>query len=541
MTETDVLIVGAGPVGLTLALDLARFGIRAMLIERKDAPMRVPKMERSNPRTLEIYRRLGVVDAIRAAAYPANVAMDTFIVTSLAEEPLLQLKYPSVNEARAAIAACRDGSLPREPYQLVSQYTLEPLLLAALRGKPTIGISMATELVSFTQDDEAVIARIRPRDGGEETSVRARYLAACDGAGSRVRQQLGITMEGKDQLGTITNIFFRCDDLYEKSRVGAGRHYNFAAVGASGGAAGALVCQDDRRHFSYHTSSPPTSNLVEELRKLTGLDIHPEILFVSPWVQSMLVAQRHAEGRVFLAGDSNHAFIPAGGLGMNTGIVDAHNLAWKLTGAIQGWGGPQLLESYAVERGAVARRNMEAVLHAVSGVVEWRSAWNPKALERSAAGSAALAAFVRFAEPRMRCVYEMHGTELGYRYESAIVAAEPGDPPPDDAYRFRPTTWPGAHLPHMWLQPDVAVYDRMGAGFTLLRLGGTRADTSALEMAFRKHGAPLNEIALSDPTIREVYERDLLLVRPDLHIAWRGNDAPADAVALAARTLGHSK
>lgn len=539
MIETDVLIVGAGPVGLTLALDLARFGVRATLVERKDAPMRVPKMERSNPRTLEIYRRLGVIDAIRAAGYPADAAMDVFIVKTLAEEPLLQLKYPSVNEARAAIRACTDGSLPREPYQLISQYTLEPLLLEALRGKPTIDVQLGTELVSFAQDDQKVVAALRTRNRDGSTTVEARYLAACDGAGSRIRQQLGIEMEGSNQLGTITNIFFRCDEFYEKSRIGAGRHYNFAAVGASGGAAGALVCQDDRRHFSYHTPSPPTSDLAEELRRLTGLDIRPEILFVSPWAQSMQVAARHGDGRVFLAGDSNHAFIPAGGLGMNTGIGDAHNLAWKLAGAVQGWGGPHLLGSYATERSHVARRNLAAVQHAVDGVVEWRSKWNPRALENSQDGRALLAEFVRFTEPRMRRVYEMHGTELGYRYRSAIVEEEEGVAPADDSYVFRPTTWPGAHLPHMWLADDVAVYDRLGIGYTLLRLGGTRTDTGTLEKAFTERGAPLSVLEIADASVRRVYDRDLLLVRPDLHVAWRGNETPPHAAALADRALGH--
>jgi 2-polyprenyl-6-methoxyphenol hydroxylase-like FAD-dependent oxidoreductase len=537
--ETDILIVGAGPVGLTLALDLGRRGIRTLLVERKDAPMRVPKMERSNPRTLEIYRRLGVVDQIRAAGYPADAPMDAFIVKSLADDPLLQLKYPSVNETRAAIAACTDGSLPREPYQLISQYTLEPLLFEALRSHPSVTIAMGIELSSFDQDENGVTATTRPRDGGETSTVKALYLAACDGAGSRIRQQLGIEMEGSNQLGTITNIFFRCDDLYEKSKVGAGRHYNFASVGASGGAAGAMVCQDDRKHFSYHTPSPPTSDLGEELRRLTGLDIDPEILFVSPWAQSMLVSSHHAKGRVFLAGDSNHAFIPAGGLGMNTGIGDAHNLAWKLAGAVQGWGGPHLLESYALERGAVARRNLAAVQHAVNGVVEWCSVWNPKALEDSAEGRAALAEFVRFAEPRMRLVYEMHGTELGYRYVSPIVCAEPGEPSPDDSYDYRPTTWPGAHLPHMWIEPGVAIYDRIGMGFSLLCLGSGKVDTSALEKRFWHRGASLEILKIGDPNLRRNYGYDLLLLRPDLHVVWRGHEFPAASSAIADRALGY--
>ena len=538
MYETDVLIVGAGPAGLTLALDLGRHGVPATLIDSKSRPLRVPKMERSNPRTLEIYRRLGVIEKIRQLGYPAELAMDTFILTSLAEQPLLRLKYPSVNEARQAIADSRGGELPREPYQLISQYTLEPLLFDALKQYPNVTLLTGTECLSVVQEDARVVARVR-RDGVDgDVNITARYLAACDGAGSRIRRQLHIAMEGRENLGTVTNIFFRCDELFDKSSIKAGRHFNFASVGASGGSAGALVCQDDRRHFAYHTQTPPTADLVGELRRLTGLDIHPQILFVSPWVQNMLVAQRHREGRVFLVGDANHVYIPAGGLGMNTGIGDAHNLAWKLAALVRGWGGPRLAESYDAERNPVARRNLTAVQTAVQGVIEWRSAWDPIALRDTPAGRAARAAFLEMAEPRMRRVYEMHGAELGYRYASSLVAAEDGIAPPQDVYAYRPTTWPGAHLPHVWLQPGRALYDDLGLGFSLLRLGGKVCDTTALERAFASIGAPLAVHTIPDPRIHSVLERDLVLVRPDLHVAWRGDALPGNPAAIAARAAG---
>lgn len=539
MIDTDVLIVGAGPAGLTLALDLGRHGVQAILIDAKTKPLRVPKMERSNPRTLEIYRRLGVAERIRSLGYPAAIPMDTFIVTSLAEEPLVHMKYPAVDVARKAISECTDGSLPREPYQLISQYTLEPLLFDALKKYPNVRVWPGTEYLSLDQDDDNVVAKIRSAAADAPKTIQARYLAACDGAGSRIRQQLNIKMEGREQLGTITNIFFRCDELFDKSSIEAGRHFNFASVSASGGAAGALVCQDDRRHFGYHTPTPPTGDLVRELRLLTGLDINPEILFVSPWVQNMLVAERHREGRVFLVGDANHIYVPAGGLGMNTGIGDAHNLAWKLAALLSGWGGSRLAESYAIERSHVARRNLAAVQYAVDGVIEWRSAWNPIALQDTPGGRAARAAFVKMAEPRMRRVYEMHGTELGYRYRSSLISEEPGVPPHDDSYEYHPTTWPGAHLPHVWLRPGFAMYDSVGLGFSLLRLGGTTADTSELEQAFRSMGAALQIHEIADPQIRRVYERDLILLRPDLHVSWRGDEAPGDPAALAARSLGH--
>ena len=539
MLETDVIVVGAGPVGMTLALELAQRGIRTLLVEKRERPLRLPKMERSNPRSMEIFRRLGLVEKIRAAAYPADKPMDILVLRSMAQPPLVQQVYPSVAQAKVQIAACRDGSLPREPYQLVSQYTLEGLLQTELLTTPCVQVRLATELQTFHQDELGVTAELR--SGGATLSVRARYLVGCDGAGSTVREMLGIAMEGQANLGTVTNVFFRCDELLAKSQVPHARHYLFAGVDATGGAAGTIVVQDDLKHFGSHFPilPGPGVDFSAELRKLTGLDIHPEILFVGRWTQNMQVAQAHGQGRVFLAGDANHIFIPAGGLGMNTGIVDATNLAWKLAATIEGWGGPGLLASYLTERAAVARRNLRAVAYAIEGVVAWRKLPVPVPAADAQAHDAAHVAYAAAVEPLNRRVYEMHGTELGYCYDSAVICDEAGEPPPDESYVYRPTTWPGAHLPHVWLQEDVALYDILHRGYTLLRLGATPVDTGVLEQALARRGVPFKALEFSDPGIRAVLQRDLVLVRPDLHVAWRGNVLPESPEAVVAKVTGH--
>lgn len=537
--DTDVIITGAGPVGLTLALDLGKRGVRTALLDSKTEPLRLPKMERSNPRTMEIYRRLGVADKIRAAAYPADVAMDCFIATSLVEPPLVHLRYPSVNEARAKIAACMDGTSPREPYQLVSQYTLEPILLDAVRQQPSVDVRLGTALVSFAQDDAGVTARVATPGGGEAT-LRARYLAGCDGGRSTVRKALGIALEGKGGIAKTKQIFFRSDDFYEKCKLGPGRHYGFIGKSHGGaGVAGMIVVQDDRRHFTLQSASPDGTDFAEEIRQTTGMQIKVEILYIGEWTQHMLVAERFGEGRVFLAGDANHLFLPAGGLGMNTGIVDAANLGWKLAAAVAGWGGTGLPASYLAERRPVALRNLAAVQHAVNGVVKWRGTVNKTMLEPGEAGDAARAAFAELAEPLHRRVYEMHGTELGYRYESTVIWPEDGEAPPDDSFIYRPGTFPGLRLPHVWLADGTALHDRMGAGFSLLRLGGTVADTGGLEHALRGAGVPLEVLTVNETGISEVFERDLILVRPDLHVAWRGNEAPEDPDLVARAVTGN--
>jgi len=538
--ETDILIIGAGPVGLTLALDLGLRGLNVMLVDRKAELLRLPKMERTNPRTMEIFRRLGIVEQIRAAGYPADMPMDVCIVTSLAEPPLLHQEYPSVAETRARAAACHDGSLPREPYQLISQYTLEPILLARLSTLPNVTVRFQTEFVSLTQDETQVTVQFRKLVDDEIEEMRVAYVAACDGASSPVRKQLGIKMAGTAQLGAVTNVFFRSEDLFEKAAVPPARHYCFAGRGAGGGAAGTLIVQDDRRHFAYHTVTPPAGDLAQEIRQLTGLDINPEILHAGTWVQHMLVAERHSEKRVFLVGDANHIFIPAGGLGMNTGIGDAINLGWKLAAVVRGWGGTGLLESYHHERSAVAHRNIAAVEHAVDGVRQWRGIpLTDEICLDTAAGRKMRANFVRDAEPLNRRVYEMHGADLGYRYVSPVICDEPGDPPADDSDRYVPSTWPGAHLPHVWIERDVGLFDVLGPGYTLLRLGDAPAGSAPLELAFAKRRVPLEVRDIDSPAIRAVYEKKLVLVRPDLHVAWRGDELPADVTGLAARVTGH--
>jgi 2-polyprenyl-6-methoxyphenol hydroxylase-like FAD-dependent oxidoreductase len=534
--DADVLVVGAGPVGMTLALDLGRRGVKTILIDAKTAPLKLPKMERSNPRTMEIYRRLGIVDRLRAAAYPADVAMDCFIATSLVAPPLVQQRYPSVNEARGAIARCHDGSLPREPYQLISQYTLEPILLDELRHCPAVEVRLGTSLLSFTQDTDGVTAQL----SGEQPDLRVQYLAGCDGAGSLVRKTLGITLTGDGGLAQVSQVFFRSDNFYKKCTIGPGRHYSFVGKSDGGaGVGGVIAVQDDRRHFTMQTTSPEGTDFAAEIRRTVGAEIGVEILYTGQWTQHMMVATSFGAGRVFLAGDANHLFIPAGGLGMNTGIGDAINLGWKLEAMAKGFGGPELGRSYLAEREAVVRRNLAAVWHAVRGVMQWRAAATAALFEDGAGGDTARAEFAAFAEPLNRRVYEMHGTELGYRYASPVIAPEAGPPPPDDSFAFLPSTYPGRHLPHLWLADGTALYDRLGAGYTLLRLGGNRAGTQPLEYELQNLNVPLAVIDIDDPAARDICERNFLLLRPDMHVAWRGDAPPEHPRDLARLVSGH--
>ena len=531
--DTQVLIVGAGPVGLTLAIDLGRRGVRCVLIEQKPAPAKLPKMERCNARTMEIYRRMGIVDRVRAAGLPADCPMDVFIVTSLVEPPLLHRPYPSVAEAKAEIAARNDGTLPLEPYQLISQYTLEPLLKSIVEAMPSVTVRYGHALTAFKQDARSVEAEVATA-AGATSIVRAAYLVGCDGGASIVRKQLGIGLAGDGSLLQLRQALFRCDDLYERIPIGKGRHYHVADQHAT-----FLIVQDDTRHFTLHSVVDTDDAMRTMFERTVAMPVDYEMLYVGQWKQNLLLADRYADRRVFLAGDAVHLVVPTGGLGMNSGVGDAVDLSWKLAATLDGWGGPNLLASYEIERRQVGARNVEASGFASRGRRAWRSAYHPALRDNTPEGVAARARLARVAAAEQPKSNEMIGAELGYCYAgSPIAAAEAGEPPVQDFLTYVPTTRPGARLPHVWLADGTAMQDRLGPGYTLLRFRGA-PDTTALERAMRATGAPFGVLEIADDTAREVYGRDLLLLRPDLHVAWRGNVMPDEPDKLAALATGH--
>jgi 2-polyprenyl-6-methoxyphenol hydroxylase-like FAD-dependent oxidoreductase len=524
-------------VGLTLAVDLGRRGVRCTLVEKKPAPEFLPKMERCNARTMEIFRRMGIVDQVRAAGLNRHVPMDVYIALAMNEPPLLRLPYPSVAEAQAQIAACHDGSMPREPYQLISQYTLEPLLKDVAEDMPSVTVRYGHELECLSQDADGATATVRAADG-RTSEIRARYIVGCDGGASPVRKQLGIQLRGEGNLLRFHQALYYAPDLFDRIPIGGGpgkgRHYHIAD-----GQATFLIMQDSTKHWTLHAVVERPEDMRAQFERTIGVPVPYEMLYVGEWKQNLLLADRYGAGRVFLAGDSIHLVIPTGGLGMNTGVGDAIDLSWKLEATLRGWGGPSLLASYEIERRQVGDRNVGASRYASQGRRRWRSQYRPDVRDATPEGQATRENLARVANVEQRKTNEMIGAELGYRYVgSPVIWEEPGGP--EHLFReYVPTTWPGARLPHVWLRDGRSVHDVIGEGYTLLRLRGSTADTRGLERAMQARRAPFTVLAIDEDAPREVYGYDLILVRPDLHVVWRGNSEPSDPAQLAAVVTGH--
>lgn len=534
--DHQVVIAGGGPVGLTLAIDLGRRGIRCLLLEAKAEPLFLPKMERCNARSMESYRRLGLADAIREASSPTDASMDIGLVTTFAEPPVLRLPYPTVDECREAARTTTDGSQPLEPYQVISQYTLEPLLREHAEKLDNVEVRFGHELVDFTDDGEAVTNTVRTLDG-VTFAVRSEHLIGCDGGRSVVRKGLGFKLEGDGSLAERNQIFFRAPELFEKHEAHPCRMYFFMNADRT-----VLTVQDDPTYLRINTRFSGNDEETKAfIRDLLGLNVDIELISTNSWKLHLLVAQHFGRGRVHLAGDAVRLVIPTGGLGLNTGIGDATDLAWKLAAVLQGWGGDELLASYEAERRPVALRAIAGSRHAHQGQRLWQELMRPDLDPAKPEAAGVLRAVTHVAATTQRRTHEMVGTELGYVYAGSPIVVEGEEPDlPDVPEVYLPTARPGARLPHMWLSDGSALHDRISnQEFSLLVLE-EQEGVDALQASFVEAGVPLAVLRLAEPGLARVYDAPAVLVRPDLHVAWRGRPVEVVGAELVRRVTGRS-
>ncbi len=531
--RVPVLIAGGGPVGLCLALDLAWRGIESILLEKTDGVIHHPKTAALTYRTMEFCRRWGIAERIRHCGFPRDYGLSMVFATSMTGHPLTVLPYPSL-----------DGEpfLHQTPErkQRAPQILFDPILVECVREYPEVDIRRHSELVAHRQDGTGVSATVRdPRTGAEET-IEADYLVACDGAGSGIRRALGIEMRGTPALDYSVAIFVRIPGL--RSRHGFGDAERYIFVGEKGTWGNLTVVDGDARWrltvlgFRSRDEIEGIDASAWVRRCLGRDDIAFEIIDVQPWRRSRLVAERYAEGRVFLAGDSAHTMSPTGGFGFNTGLGDAVDLGWKLEGALRGWAGPALLASYDVERRPVGQRNVDAAAENYFKLVGAPDC--SRILEEGATGDAERALIGRQMEAQTRTEWENLGVVLGYRYADSPVIVPDGTPEPaDERSVYLPTARPGHRAPHAWLPDGRSTLDLYGRHFVLLRLDAT-VDAGPLEAAAAARGVPLERVDIDSPMVAALHERALVLVRPDGHVAWRGDGVPADPMAVIDRVRG---
>jgi len=537
--DASVIVVGAGPVGLALAINLGRAGIKTILLERNPEPQFLPKMERCNARSMEMFRRIGLSKKIRDAGLREDCPMDVFIVEDLTKPALLEEKHPSIQTFQGKIKECKDLSMPLEPYQLISQYTLEPLLKAEAEALQSVEVLFGHEFMEFSQSDDGVSVRFKDSDGQSKT-LTAAYLVGCDGGSSPIRKQLGIKLRGEGGILELQQALFYCEELFERlphgSGPGQGRHYHRADAEHT-----FLIMQDSTKHWSLHATVPDAEAMKRKFEEIVGFPVNYELLSCAPWRQNLLLADRYREGRVFLAGDSVHLVIPTGGLGMNTGVGDAFDLAWKLIGTLKGWGGPELLDSYEIERRQVGDRNVGASRYANVGRQKWRSIATDEIFSGTEAGESMKRKLIQVADSEQRKGNRMIGAELGYRYvDSPCIDNIPGGPE-HRVGEYNPNVWPGSRLPHCWLDDGSALQDQLSETYILLSLGKKPLDTSKLRQSYEKIGAPVAEVRIESNRLRDLYGFDLLVLRPDMHVAWRGNDAPPNPQEIASISTGHGR
>lgn len=535
MKTVPVLIVGGGPVGLSLALMLARQGVRSMLVNDRTSTTTHPKLDVVNPRSMEIFRQMGLAERIRDAGNPRSANQYAAIAAS-ASGPFYKvlsdrhLCYLPAAEAKRIIARTTDGSLPLEPMQRISQMHLEPVLLQAAMEDEAIDVRFGWSLYGFEQDKAGVSARIQEVDGNGSEQLRCQYLVGCDGPNSRVRNFLNIEYDGtRDLVGELFIIHFRSDEvaaLYPN-----GEPYWHTWIQRPG-YSGLLVSPDaGRNDFVLHRPFAPRKGEALEtiIDGALGTKLDYEIVQSGPWRPQFLVANSFGRGRVFIASDATHQYMPTGGLGMNTGLAEAHNLAWKLAASVQGWGGTRLLESYEAERLPAAWRNREHVKKCAAASFEAMFGLTDSILGDTPEGEADRAAIGRDFETKTSRLYESLGAEIGFRYRSPIIAQD-GDPGAEpDEVRYRPTTAPGGRLPSGFLTNGDAVFDRLDpCGFTLIVTDASAKPCQSLLRAAKDAGVPLQVLPLAEPHLTQLYEAPFMLVRPDQHIAWRGDSVPAD-------------
>jgi 2-polyprenyl-6-methoxyphenol hydroxylase-like FAD-dependent oxidoreductase len=546
--DCAVIVIGGGPCGLMAAIELGRRGISTLVLEEKQSPSRFPSANATQARTMEHYRRLGFAEKVRQQGLPPDYPTDIAYFTRYTKHELARFSLPSARAARELIRTMTGSWSAAELPHRVSQIFVEDVLRGEARALPAVSLRAGWRMTAIRDTGAGIEVEAERHHDGARTTLRAAYALGADGGGSLTRKTLGYGYVGESGVvrdfmgGRMFAIHFRAPKLYEA--MPHPRAWMYWTVNRDRRAFMAAV--NGRDEFNFHTQMRPGEELdrisdadaTAKFHEAFGARLDVEVIARSAWTAGYtLVAEKFQRGRIFLGGDAVHLFTPAGGLGYNTAVEDAVNLGWKLAAVLNGWGGAQLLDSYQIERQALARRNTAYARGFADSLGLFVPP--PELEDDTPAGEAARKLTGDHFNYHARFEFNIPGITFGGRYDgSPIIISDGTAPPPERPNEYVPTACPGGRAPHLWLADGRSLYDTLGFEFTLLRLGPKPADAAPFVDAARAQGMPLAVVDVADSEARDLYAADLALIRPDQIVAWRGNSA-ADAAHALSRAAGH--
>ncbi|MER8160838.1 FAD-dependent monooxygenase [Streptomyces sp. NPDC094472] len=532
-----IIVVGAGPVGLTLAAELGARGIDTLVLEKQATTTDNPRCNTTNARSMEYFRRLGVADRIRRAGLPLGHATDVVYCTSLTGWELTRFRFSSAREILDRTAPELDEWPTPEPQHRISQIFLEPILEEHVRGCASVEIAREHEVIGVVQRGDTVEVRVLAE--GTEQVLTADYVVGCDGGASITRKAIGARLQGDSRAAeNRLSVYFRSAELARHFESAERPGWMYWWYGQR--LKGSFVQLDGQGLFLCHArvpegTAPEDLDEDEVLRAALGRDMELEKIQVVRWTPRRLVADRFIDGRIMLAGDAAHLWLPLGGFGMNTGIADAVGLGWRLAALECGWGGPDLLEAYEVERRSVGEATSRAALKIDRDMAS--IARDPVLHIDDDEGARLRAEVGSLIAEIDRQQWHSQGVQFGSRYMDSPGIATDGRATDDAITRidtYRPSLAPGARFPHAWLPGGRSVFDLLGRDFTLVCAGG---DPAPFIRAASDLGIPLSVVRVEE-IADETGTRSLVLVRPDLFIGWSGVVPPADAIGLLRQLAG---